>query len=118
MENLSSIVGQLKKERDRVQQQLVGIECCARCVCRSLQQPRQQVRAGPEEKATPDERQGAGRDPPRPKSPMGKGQGRQEVVVRWRFPAHIAWTHETPGLHMSRLDRQLARPPTTSTAPC
>ena len=25
MENLSSIVGQLKKERDRVQQQLVGL---------------------------------------------------------------------------------------------
>src|SRR5713226_1363247 len=59
---------------------VIRIECGAGRICRSLQQPREQAWAGGEKNASPHERQGPGCNSPRSKGPVGKGEGRKEVV--------------------------------------
>ena len=90
MENLSSIVGQLKKERDRVQQQLVGLNAALAAFAGVYS------KAAPaaQEKATSHECQGQGRNSPCSKSPMGKGQGGKDIS-----PTARGGQAATPVLH-------------------
>jgi hypothetical protein len=66
MENLSSIVGQLKKERDRVQQQLVGLNAALAAF------------AGVYSKAAP-----AAKRKRRPMSAKGRAAIRRAQKARW-----------------------------------
>ena len=84
MADLSRIVGQLKKERDRVQQQLSGLNAALAAFAGVYSKSGKH--APRRRKEAPSlERQGPGRNPPGAKSAMGKSQGRErKIVARFR----------------------------------
>ncbi len=109
MENLSSIVGQLKRERDRVQQQLSGLNAALAAFAGVYSSRGGQVSAGAEEKTTSHERQGPGRNSPRSKSPMGKSQGRGKKVIGCGAPSSVQ-PREAAAIFMFEVDGRDARP--------
>jgi hypothetical protein len=95
---------------------VVRIECGPRRVCRSVQQSWKQTCAGGEKKTSPHERQGPGCNPPRTKSPVGKGQGGKEIICSYHYlhpgcgsrPSLLGWMGGAPVVHL-RDPARLAR---------